>query len=190
MAGRSATCRAADVRATLGVVSQRVHLFNASVRDNLAVADPDATDAEMEAACRMAQVHETIVALPEGYETQIGEDGVRLSGGERQRLAIARAILKDAPILVLDEATANLDVLTEQRLLGSLGAVHRRADDPDHLAPPVGGRARRPDRAPRGWPRGRDGGRMMTRWGTRPGLQARAGSRPGMPAGRCCLARR
>lgn len=114
-------CRAADVRATLGVVSQRVHLFNATVRDNLAVADPDATDVEMEAACRMAQVHETILALPEGYETQIGEDGVRLSGGERQRLAIARAILKDAPILVLDEATANLDVLTEQRLLGSLG---------------------------------------------------------------------
>jgi thiol reductant ABC exporter CydC subunit len=112
--------RADDVRAMLGVVSQRVHLFNATVRDNLALADADATDTEIEAACRIAQVHDTIVALPEGYETRIGEDGVRLSGGERQRLAIARAILKDAPILVLDEATANLDVATESRLLEAL----------------------------------------------------------------------
>jgi len=112
--------RVEDVRRMLGVVSQQVHLFNATIRDNLAVADPDATDAEMEAACRMAQLHETILALPDGYETRVGEDGMRLSGGERQRLAIARAILKDAPILVLDEATANLDVLTEQRLLDSL----------------------------------------------------------------------
>jgi len=112
--------RVEDVRRMLGVVSQQVHLFNATIRDNLAVADADATDERMEAACRMAQLHDTIVALPDGYQTRIGENGVRLSGGERQRLAIARAILKDAPILVLDEATANLDVLTERRLLESI----------------------------------------------------------------------
>jgi ABC-type multidrug transport system fused ATPase/permease subunit len=112
--------RVEDVRRMLGVVSQQVHLFNATIRDNLAVADPDATDERMEAACRMAQLHEVIVALPAGYETRVGENGVQLSGGERQRLAIARAILKDAPILVLDEATANLDVLTERRLLDSI----------------------------------------------------------------------
>ena len=113
--------RADDVRAMLGVVSQHVHLFNATVRDNLAVADADATDDEIEAACRMAQLHDAIVALPEGYETRIGEDGVRLSGGERQRLAIARAIVKNAPMLILDEATANLDVATESRLFDALG---------------------------------------------------------------------
>ena len=112
--------RADDVRTMLGVVSQNVHLFNATVRDNLAVADADATDDEIEAACRMAQLHDAIVALPEGYETRIGEDGVRLSGGERQRLAIARAIVKNAPILILDEATANLDVATESRLFDAL----------------------------------------------------------------------
>ena len=104
--------RGDEIRALLGVVPQDVHLFNATIRDNLAVADQDVTDAEIVAACRMAQVHDTIEALPAGYETRVGENGLLLSGGERQRLAIARAIIKDAPILILDEATANLEVAT------------------------------------------------------------------------------
>ena len=109
-----------EVRAMLGVVPQEVHLFNATIRDNLAVADADVTDERIVAACRLAQVHAFIETLPAGYETRVGEHGLLLSGGERQRLAIARAIIKDAPILVLDEATANLDVLTERDLMASL----------------------------------------------------------------------
>lgn len=108
------------VRAMLGVAPQEVHLFNATIRDNLAVADADATDEQIVAACRMARVHSFIETLPGGYETRVGEHGLLLSGGERQRLAIARAIIKDAPILILDEATANLDVLTERDLMTSL----------------------------------------------------------------------
>jgi ATP-binding cassette subfamily C protein CydC len=112
--------RAEDVRRLLGVVPQDVHLFDATIRDNLAVADADATDEQIVEACRMAQVHAFIETLPQGYETRVGENGVLLSGGERQRLAIARAIIKDAPVLILDEATANLDVETETALLDSL----------------------------------------------------------------------
>ncbi len=112
--------RADEVRALLGVVSQQVHLFNATVQDNLLLANPDATEEQIRAACQQAQLHDFIETLPRGYDTLIGENGVLLSGGERQRLAIARVILKDAPILILDEATANLDTLTEQRLMHSL----------------------------------------------------------------------
>ena len=112
--------RADEVRRWIAVVSQDVHLFDATIRDNLAVADADATDEAIEAACRLALIHDVITALPAGYETRIGENGALLSGGERQRLAIARAILKDAPILILDEATANLDVATERDLMASL----------------------------------------------------------------------
>ena len=104
----------------LGVVAQHVHLFDATIRDNLALADADVTDEPIEAACRQARIHDAIVALPDGYATRIGEDGLLLSGGERQRLAIARAIIKDAPILILDEATANLDVETERDVLAAL----------------------------------------------------------------------
>ena len=106
------TIRADDVRDLLGVVPQHTHLFNASIRDNLYLANPEASEADLVAACQQAQLHEFIQGLPQGYDTLVGENGLLLSGGERQRLAIARAILKDAPILILDEATSHLDALT------------------------------------------------------------------------------
>jgi ATP-binding cassette, subfamily C, bacterial CydC len=112
--------RADDVRAMMGVVPQTVHLFNATLRDNLLLANPEATGEQIEEACRQAQLHDFIASLPLKYDTLIGENGLLLSGGERQRLAITRAILKDAPILILDEATANLDAITERQLLKSL----------------------------------------------------------------------
>ena len=112
--------RADDVRELIGVVPQHTHLFNATVGDNLYLANPEASQDELIAACQQAQLHEFIQGLPQGYDTLIGENGQLLSGGERQRLAIARAILKNAPILILDEATSQLDALTEQRLMESL----------------------------------------------------------------------
>jgi ATP-binding cassette subfamily C protein CydC len=112
--------RAGDVRALLSVVPQNVHLFNATIHDNLLLANPDATDEQIKDACRQAQLRDFIAGLPLGYETLIGENGLLLSGGERQRLAIARAILKNVPILILDEATANLDAITEEQLFRSL----------------------------------------------------------------------
>jgi ATP-binding cassette subfamily B protein len=105
-----------SLRATIGVVFQESMLFNRSIADNLRIGRPDATDEELEQACRMADAHEFIVRQPHGYDTLIGERGVSLSGGQRQRLAIARALLKDPPILVLDEATSALDAATEARV--------------------------------------------------------------------------
>jgi ATP-binding cassette subfamily B protein len=99
---------------TVGVVSQETYLFHASVRENLRFACPEATDQEIEDAARAAQIHDTIAALPEGYDTIVGERGFRFSGGEKQRIAIARTILRNPPVLVLDEATSALDVATER----------------------------------------------------------------------------
>jgi ATP-binding cassette subfamily B protein len=98
----------------VGVVSQETYLFHASVRENLRFAKPDATDAEIEAAAEAARIHHVIVALPEGYDTVVGERGYRFSGGEKQRIAIARTVLRNPPILVLDEATSSLDTETER----------------------------------------------------------------------------
>src|SRR3712207_3732871 len=103
-----------SLAATVGVVSQETYLFHASVRENLRFARPDATDEEIEEAARAAQVHEVVAALPDGYDTVVGERGFRFSGGEKQRIAIARTILRNPPVLVLDEATSALDVQTER----------------------------------------------------------------------------
>ncbi len=109
-----------DVRKIIGLVSQRTHLFNATIRENLAIANPNADQAALETACKQAQLHDFITGLPQGYATPVGEFGLALSGGERQRLSIARAILKNAPILVLDEPTANLDRQNEQLVMQAL----------------------------------------------------------------------
>ncbi|MEU6287903.1 ABC transporter ATP-binding protein [Streptomyces sp. CA-100214] len=107
----------------IGVVSQETYLFHASVADNLRFAKPDATDAELEAAARAAQIHDHIAALPDGYDTVVGERGHRFSGGEKQRLAIARTILRDPPVLVLDEATSALDTRTEAAVQDAIDAL-------------------------------------------------------------------
>src|SRR5215208_4169177 len=98
----------------VGVVSQETYLFHDSVRDNLRFAKPDATDEEIEVAADAARIHDVIAALPEGYDTVVGERGYRFSGGEKQRIAIARTILRNPPILILDEATSSLDTETER----------------------------------------------------------------------------
>jgi ATP-binding cassette subfamily B protein len=103
----------ASLAATVGVVSQETYLFHATVRENLRFARPEASDAEIEDAARTARIHELIASLPEGYDTVVGERGYRFSGGEKQRIAIARTILRNPPVLVLDEATSSLDTRTE-----------------------------------------------------------------------------
>jgi thiol reductant ABC exporter CydC subunit len=107
----------ADLRAVFGVMPQRTHLFNTTIRDNIHLACPSASLAEVEQAARAAHIHDFIQSLPDGYDTIVGEDGMRLSGGERQRIALARVLLKDAPVLILDEFTANLDLVTERAVL-------------------------------------------------------------------------
>ncbi len=116
---------AEQLRAWIGVVSQNTYLFSASVRDNLLLARPQASEEQIIGAARQAHIHDFIQSLPKGYDTWIGEHGLRLSAGERQRLAIARVLLKDPPILILDEATANLDALTENAILAELKALRQ-----------------------------------------------------------------
>jgi len=111
--------------AGIGIVSQETYLFHASIAENLRYAKPDATDAELEAACRAANIHATIDSFPDRYDTVVGERGYRLSGGEKQRVAIARVLLKDPPVLILDEATSALDSVSERVVQGALDAASR-----------------------------------------------------------------
>jgi subfamily B ATP-binding cassette protein MsbA len=112
--------RISDVRSQMALVSQEIVLFNETVADNIAYGKPGATRAEIETAAKAAFAHEFILQLPKGYETFIGERGVTLSGGQRQRLAIARAFVRNAPLLVLDEATASLDSQAEAEVQAAI----------------------------------------------------------------------
>ncbi len=117
--------RQKTLRQAIGMVPQDTVLFNDTVRYNIRYGRPDATDAEVEEAARMAQIHDFVVSLPKGYNSLVGERGLKLSGGEKQRVSIARTILKGPPILVLDEATSALDSFTEQHIQTALKEVSR-----------------------------------------------------------------
>ena len=111
----------------VGIVSQETYLFHATIRDNLRYAKPDATDEEIERACRRANIHDKIASFGQGYDTVVGERGYRLSGGEKQRIAIARVLLKDPPVLLLDEATSALDTVSERVVQEAIdSAAHGR----------------------------------------------------------------
>src|SRR5690606_519164 len=111
------------LRDTIGIVPQDTVIFSANAMENIRYGRPDASDAEVIAAAKMAAAHEFIERLPEGYQSFLGERGVRLSGGQRQRIAIARALLKNPPLLLLDEATSALDAESERLVQGALEAA-------------------------------------------------------------------
>jgi subfamily B ATP-binding cassette protein MsbA len=115
--------RLADLRGAIGVVPQEPALFSGTIRDNIAYARPGASAAEVEEAARAAHAHEFVERMPLGYDTVVGERGIKLSGGQRQRVAIARAILKDPAVLVLDEATSNLDTESERLIEDALSRL-------------------------------------------------------------------
>ncbi len=137
-----------SLRQAIAVVFQDAGLFNRSIGENIRIGKPDATDSEVQRAARLAEAHDFISKKPGGYDFVIGERGASLSGGERQRIAIARAILKDAPILILDEATSALDAETEAKIKRGLDTLARRSHHVRHRPSPLdGGRRRRDHRA-------------------------------------------
>ncbi len=120
-----------QIRSRIAVVAQDTYLFYGTIEENLRLGRPDASSAEVEAAARTANAHDFIQALPDGYQTLIGERGTRLSGGQRQRLAIARAVLRDAPILILDEALSSVDAENEAVIQEALDRLMRGTHDAD-----------------------------------------------------------
>jgi ATP-binding cassette subfamily B protein len=119
------TLKLASLRREIGVIAQDPFLFSATVRENIAFGRPEATDDDVQRAAELAQAHEFIEALPDGYDTVIGERGITLSGGQRQRVAIARALLVDPRILILDDATASVDATTESKIRDGLREAMR-----------------------------------------------------------------
>ncbi len=134
-----------SLRRNIAYVSQDSYLFNISIRDNIAIGRPDATQEEIEAAAKAANAHDFILELPEGYNTLAGDGGGRLSGGQRQRVAIARAMLLDAPILLLDEATSALDAESEAKIQSALETLMEGRTTPCDRPPAQHGSPRAQD---------------------------------------------
>ena len=134
-----------SLRAAIGMVPQDTVLFNDTIAYNIRYGRPEASEEEIGAAADTAQIADFIEALPDGYDTEVGERGLKLSGGEKQRVAIARTILKAPPILILDEATSALDIQTEREIQAALDRVSARPHDAGHRPPPVDRRQRRRD---------------------------------------------
>ena len=118
-------CPLSFLRSQIALVSQETYLFNGSLSENLRLGKEDATQEEMIEACKAAQIHDFILSMPEGYETIVGERGLNLSGGQRQRIAIARALLKNVPLIILDEATSSVDMENEKSIQESMDYLLR-----------------------------------------------------------------
>ena len=114
-----------SLRRQIGFVQQDVFLFAGTIRENIAYGKPDATEQEIEMAARRAEIYDDIVKMPEGFDTVVGERGIKLSGGQKQRVSIARVFLKNPPILVLDEATSALDTVTELKIQGAFDELSK-----------------------------------------------------------------
>ncbi|GAA3062100.1 hypothetical protein GCM10020000_51720 [Streptomyces olivoverticillatus] len=171
-----------SLRAAIGLVPEDSFLFSDSIRDNLAYGLPDATDEQIRAAARAAQADGFIAELPEGYDTKVGEQGLTLSGGQRQRIALARAILADPRLLLLDDATSAVDARVEHEIHEALRGVMAEPYDAAHRAPRLHPGPGRPHRGPRPRPPGRR--RHRRRAGGALRAVPRAADRPGGAGGR------